>query len=302
MILRNTVMDNAKLKWVYLIILSLIWGSSFILIDRAMKGLDSIQVGALRIVVTALFLFPVGLNKVKLIKRSQWKWIFWTAMAGSLFPVFLFAIAQEQLDSSVAGMLNSMVPLNTVVFGTLFFGIVVSKRQVLGVFIGLIGTLVLIFAGADFNPSQNYWFSAFVFLATIGYGLNVNIIKRYLNDLNALAIVTGNFVIIVIPAILILMYTGFFNHIMDNEAMQIAMGYVIVLSLFGTAIAKVIYSRLVQISSPIFASSVTYTMPVVAIFWGLFFGERLSFYQLFGGVIILIGVYLVNKRSKKPTL
>jgi drug/metabolite transporter (DMT)-like permease len=292
-------MDNAKLKWVYLLILSLIWGSSFILIDRAIEGLNSMQVGALRIVFTALFLFSVGLKKVKLIKRSQWKWIFWTAMAGSLFPVFLFAIAQEQLDSSVAGMLNSMVPLNTVVFGTLFFGIVVSKRQVLGVFIGLIGTLVLIIAGADFNPSQNYWFSAFVFLATIGYGLNVNIIKKYLNDLNALAIVTGNFVIIVIPALLILIYTGFFSDIMKNEAMQIALGYVIILSLFGTAIAKVIYSRLVQISSPIFASSVTYTMPVVAIFWGLFFGEHLSVYQIIGGVIILLGVYLGNKRSKK---
>jgi drug/metabolite transporter (DMT)-like permease len=298
-ILRNTVMDNAKLKWVYLLILSLIWGSSFILIDLAIEGLDSIQVGALRIVFTSLFLFSVGLKKVKLIKRSQWKWIFWTAMAGSLFPVFLFAIAQEQLDSSVAGMLNSMVPLNTVVFGTFFFGIVVSKRQVLGVFIGLIGTLVLIIAGADFNPSQNYWFSAFVFLATIGYGLNVNIIKKYLNDLNALAIVTGNFVIIVIPALLILVYTGFFSDIMQNEAMQIGMGYVIILSLFGTAIAKVIYSRLVQISSPIFASSVTYTMPVVAIFLGLFFGEHLSVYQIIGGVIILFGVYLGNKKSKK---
>ena len=139
-------MDNARLKWIYLIILSVIWGSSFILIDHAIKGLNSIQVGSLRIVFTAIFLFSVGLKKVKLIKRSQWKWIFWTAMAGSLFPVFLFAIAQEQLDSSVASMLNSLTPLNTVVFGVLFFGVVVSKLQILGVIIGLIGALVLVFA------------------------------------------------------------------------------------------------------------------------------------------------------------
>ena len=129
----------------------------------------------------------------------------------------------------------------------------------------------------------------------------MNIIKKYLNDLNALAIVTGNFVIIVIPAVLILIYTGFFNNIMQDTAMQKAMGFVIILSLFGTAIAKVIYSRLVQISSPIFASSVTYTMPIVAIFWGLFFGEQLSIYQLLGGIIILIGVYFGNKKGKKPT-
>ncbi|WP_160129830.1 DMT family transporter [Kordia antarctica] len=292
-------MDNAKLKWVYLVILSVIWGSSFILIKHALVGLTATQVGALRIVITAIFLFSVGLKKVKLIKRSQWKWIFWTAMAGSLFPVFLFAIAQEQLDSSVASMLNSLTPLNTLVFGMLFFGVMVTKRQVLGVVIGLIGALVLVFAGAEFNPSHNYWFGAFVLFATIGYGLNVNIIKKYLNDLNALAIVTGNFVIIVIPALTILAFTGFFSDILQNEAMQTAMCYVAVLSLFGTAIAKVIYSRLVQISSPIFASSVTYTMPVVAIFWGVFFGEQLSVYQLLGGIIILAGVYLVNKRSKK---
>ncbi|WP_114901478.1 DMT family transporter [Kordia sp. SMS9] len=292
-------MDHAKLKWIYLSLLSIIWGSSFILIEQAIKGLDFVQVGALRICVTAVFLFPIGLKKVKAIQRSQWKWIFWTAMAGSLFPVFLFALAQEQLDSAVTSMLNSLTPLNTIVFGSLLFGVAVSKRQIYGVLIGLIGALVLIIAGANFNESQNYWYSAFVFLATIGYGLNVNIIKKYLNDVNAMAIVTGNFVIIIIPAFIILAFTGFFNDILKNEAMQVALGYVVVLSLFGTAIAKVIYSRLVQISSPVFASSVTYTMPIVAIFWGILAGEKLSFYQILGGFVILLGVYLVNKRKKK---
>lgn len=292
-------MDAAKLKWIYLGVLSLIWGSSFILIDQAMNGLTSIQVGAVRVVFTGLFIFSVGLNKIKLIQRGQWKWIFWTAMVGSLFPMFLFAIAQEQLDSSVASMLNSLTPLHTIVFGVLFFGVVVTKRQVLGVFLGLIGALILVFAGADFHPSQNYWYSIFILLATIGYGLNVNIVKRYLNDLNAIAIVAGNFIIIIVPGLIILAYTGFFNTVLENGAMQIALGYVVILSLFGSAIAKVIYNRLVQISSPVFASSVTYTMPVVAIFWGLFFGERLSMYQILGGIIILLGVYLVNKKNKK---
>jgi drug/metabolite transporter (DMT)-like permease len=292
-------MDHAKLKWVYLALLSLIWGSSFILIDQAIEGLTPIQVGALRITVTAIFLFSVGLKTVRQLERKNWKWIFWTAMAGSLFPSFLFAIAQEQLDSSVASMLNSLTPLHTVVFGMLFFGVMVTKRQLLGVLIGLVGALVLIFAGADFNPSQNYWYSIFVVLATIGYGLNVNMIKKYLNDVNALAIVTGNFVIIILPAVLILFFTGFFHEILDNKAMQVALGYVAILSFFGTAIAKVIYSRLVQISSPVFASSVTYTMPIVAIFWGVFAGEKLSAYQILGGFIILIGVYLVNKNKKK---
>jgi len=203
------------------------------------------------------------------------------------------------LDSGVTSMLNSLTPLHTVVFGMLFFGVMVSKRQLLGVFIGLIGALVLIITGANFHQSQNYLFSIFVLFATIGYGLNVNMIKRYLNDVNALAIVTGNFVIITIPALIILFFTGFFTDVWHNEAMQIAVGYVALLSLFGTAIAKVIYNRLVQISSPVFASSVTYTMPIVAIFWGVFAGEKLSVYQLLGGLIILVGVYLVNKAKKR---
>ncbi|MEM6684934.1 MAG: EamA family transporter [Bacteroidota bacterium] len=291
-------MDHAKLKWIYLALLSLIWGSSFILIELAIEGLNFVQVGALRISVTAIFLFPIGLRKVKSIRRSEWKWIFWTALAGSLFPGFLFALAQEQLDSGVTSMLNSLTPLHTVVFGMLLFGVAVSKRQILGVLIGLVGALVLIFAGASFQESQNYWFSIFIVLATIGYGLNVNMIKKYLNHVNALAIVTGNFVIITLPALIILYFTGFFEDIWHSKAMQTALGYVAILSLFGTAIAKVIYSRLVQISSPVFASSVTYTMPIVAIFWGVFAGEKLSVYQLLGGLIILVGVYLVNKRKK----
>lgn len=290
-------MDHDKLKWIYLALLSLIWGSSFILIEQAIKGLTSIQVGALRLTITAIIVFSIGGNKIKLIERSQWKWIFLTALAGSFFPVFLFAIAQEQLDSAVASMLNSLTPLYTVVFGILLFGVKTSKLQIVGVLIGLVGALVLIFAGANFNPNQNYWYSIFIALATIGYGLNVNMIKKHLNELNALAIVTGNFIFLIIPAIIILASTGFFGTILENEEMQVAVGYVAILSLFGTAMAKVVYNRLVQISSPVFASSVTYTMPLVAIFWGVLAGEKLSFYQILGGIIILIGVYLVNKKK-----
>lgn len=292
-------MDHAKLKWVYLVVLSLIWGSSFILIEQGIKGLTSVQVGALRLTITAIILFSIGIQKVKLIKKEHWKWIFLTSLAGSFFPVFLFAFAQEQLDSAVASMLNSLTPLYTVIFGIILFGVQTTKRQILGVLIGLVGALVLIFAGANFNPNQNYWYSIFIALATIGYGLNVNMVKKYLNDLNALAIVVGNFVFLIIPALIILAWTGFFSTIFENREMQISLGYVAILSLFGTAIAKVIYNRLVQISSPVFASSVTYTMPVVAIFWGILDGEELSLYQLLGGIIILIGVYLVNKRLKK---
>ena len=231
-------MNNAQLKWVYLLILSLIWGSSFILIDLSLKGLTPLQVGALRIVITSVFLFVVGLGRLKKIKKKHWKWIVWTGLLGSFFPPFLFAIAQTQLDSAIAAMLNSLTPLNTVIFGILFFGVLVTKRQILGVLIGLIGALTLIIAGADFNPDQNYWFSILIVFSTIGYGLNVNMIKKYLNDVDALAIATGNFIAIVIPSIAILAYTGFFGAVMENPKMQQALIYVTILSLFWNSCSQ----------------------------------------------------------------
>ena len=158
---------------------------------------------------------------------------------------------------------------------------------------------MLILAGAEFNPNQNYSYSILIVIATIGYALNVNIIKKYLNDISALAVTTGNFVFIFLPALVILYFTGFFETIFNSPEMQLSAFYIALLSLVGTAIAKVIFNKMVQISSPVFASSVTYTMPIVAVLWGLLDGEAFSFWQLIAAVIILIGVYLSNKKSRK---
>lgn len=294
-------MENKNIKWLYLIILSLIWGSSFILIKESLKGLTPTQVGALRIVITSLFLFAVGIKSLKEIEKKHWKWIAWTGFLGSFFPPFLFAVAQTELDSAIASMLNSLTPLNTVITGILLFGVLVTRKQILGVFIGLIGAALLILVGSELNQTQNYWYSILIIISTIGYGLNVNIIKKHLNDVNALAIATGNFIIIVIPALILLYFTGFFTTVFESKEVQTALVYVTILSLFGTAIAKVLFNKLVQVASPVFASSVTYTMPLVAIVWGVLDDEKLSLWQILGGIIILIGVYLVNKKQKKTT-
>ncbi len=288
-------MNNQQRKWLFLIILSLVWGSSFILMKKALLGVTPIQLGALRMIFSALFLLMVGFKSLKKIKKKHWLYIVYTAIAGTFIPGFLFAFAIENIDSAIVSILNSFTPFNTLIIGALLFGFTFKKSQLLGIFIGLGGTLVLILKGAAVNPNQNYWFALLIIIASMGYALNANMIKKNLSDLDALAIVTGNFVLLLIPAIIVLACTDFFTEFKMDETGTSSLGYIIILSVVGTGIAKTIYNKLVQISTPIFSSSVTYLIPIVAIFWGFLDGESLQLVQVIGGLIILSGVYLVNK-------
>ncbi|MRX37841.1 EamA family transporter [Flavobacterium sp. LC2016-23] len=288
-------MEAKQLKWIYLFVLSLIWGSSFILIKRGLVGLTAIQVGSFRIIFAALFLLIVGFNSLKKISRHQWKFIALTSLFGTFMPAYLFAIAETEVDSSIVAILNSLTPLNTLVLGTIAFGIQFQKRQILGVFIGLIGCLLLVLSGASTHPGQNYYYVILVVIATICYALNVNLIKRYLSDLNSLSITTGNFAVLLIPALLILSTTDI-THSITLEITQHSILFVMILGVLGTGIANVIFFKLIQMSSPVFATSVTYLIPIVAFFWGLLDNEMLTPVQFFGAFIILIGVYLSAKK------
>ena len=287
--------EQNSLKWTYLIVLSLIWGSSFILMKKALLGLTPIQVGAFRIIITAIFLLIIGFKKLLKIKKKDWYYLALNALLGTFFPVFLFAYGINKIDSSIASILNSFTPLNTLIFGALFFGFSFSKRQALGVFIGLVGTVMLIFKGAELHPNQDYFYAVFILIASVGYALNVNILKKYLQDVDAVGIAVANFVLLIIPAIIILWNTHYFETFKATNTNIMALVYMIVLSVFGTAIAKIMFNRLVQISTPIFSSSVTYIIPIVAVTWGILDGEKILFTQFISGLIILFGVYLVNK-------
>lgn len=290
-------MNNHQQKWLYLIILSIVWGSSFILMKKALLGVNPIQLGALRMLFAAIFMLIIGFPSLKKIQKKHWKFIVYTALAGTLFPVFLFAFSVEYIDSSIASILNSLTPFNTLLFGFWVFGIAFKRNQVIGILIGLVGTLVLILEGADLNPNQNYWYSLLIVIASIGYALNVNMVKKYLSDLDALAITTGNFLLLIIPAFIILFFTGFFSTFSGTETELNSLIWIAVLALFGTGLAKVLYNKMVHLSTPVFASSVTYLIPIIAIFWGVLDGEKLSLVQLLAGAFILFGVYLVNKKK-----
>ena len=288
-------MKSQQFKWFILIVLALIWGSSFILIKKGLVSLNPFQLGSLRIIFCALFLLIVGFKNIMTIPLHKWKFIALTSLFGTFIPAYLFAIAQTEINSSVSSILNSLTPLNTLILGAIVFGLDFKRTQIFGVVVGLVGTMLLIFNGAIHNPNQNYWYTILVLIASICYAMNVNFIKKYLSDLKPLTITVGNFLVILFPALIILSFTDFFS-VVEVEEVQHAMMYVAILGVIGTGIANVLFYKLIQISSPVFATSVTYLIPVVAFFWGLLDNEMLTPVQFIGAFIILIGVYLSSKK------
>jgi len=288
-------MKSKQLKWVYLIALAFVWGSSFILIKRGLVGLTPMQLGSLRIIFAALFLLLIGFKSLSKIPLHQWKYIALTATLGTFIPAFLFSIAQTQIDSSVSAILNSLTPLNTMILGALVFGLSFKRSQVFGVIIGLIGTFLLIINGAIHHPEQNYYYAILVIIASVCYATNVNLIKKYLSDLSPLSITTGNFLVLLFPALIVLFFSGFFE-VISVESVQQSVLYIMILGVVGTGIANIIFFKTIQISSPVFATSVTYLIPVVAFSWGLLDNEMLTPVQFLGAFIILVGVYLSAKK------
>ena len=289
-------------KWFYLISLSLIWGSSFILIKKGLVGLEADQLGSLRIIFSSIIIILIAWKRLLKISRVEWKWITISAFLGSFFPAFLFAFAEKEIDSAVASVINSIVPLNTLVIGMVLFNIRSTKRQIIGVLIGLAGTYMLIISGINLNPDQNYLYSGFVILCSFLYALNVNIIKKYLQHLSALTITVGHFAVIIIPAIIVFCFSDFDVNSLKKQETIDSIIYVLILAVIGTALAKILFNKLIKISSPVFASSVTYSMLIVSIFWGLVDGENFSVYQLIATIIIILGVVLTNKKSLPKNL
>ena len=287
--------DNYK-RWVYLIFLSLIWGSSFILMKRGLVSFTAVQVGALRVSIAAIVLLVFGYKHLQIISRKNIVQLFLAGLLGSFMPAFLFAKAQSQLDSGITGILNSLVPLFTVIVGIYLFKIKVKFIQIVGIVIGLVGTLILILKGADVNTDTNYYYALFVVAASISYAFNSNLLKKYLYKEKALSITVSAFSMFLIPSLIILYCTGFFSEYVFNSQQNSSLMYIAILAIVGTAISVVIFNQLIKISSPVFATSVTYLIPIVAVTWAVFDGESLHWIQLLGTTIILSGVYLVNRR------
>ena len=284
-------------KWGTLVILSLIWGSSYILIKKGLTGLTPIQLGSLRVIVTTLLIAPIGYQKIKHIPREKMKWVALSAFVGSFFPAYLFAFAETEISSSITAVMVSLTPLFTLLISVFVFGEELLKKQVFGVLIGFTGIIVLI-NNELFSSSFNILYIMFIVLAAFCYAVNANVLKYKLSNIPALGIVFMSFLFMFIPAFIILCFSSFpFSDFASDPLIIESIIYIVILALFGTAIAKVLYIKLLAISTPVFSVSTTYLMPVVAIFWGLLDGEEFKLTQFTGTAIILLGVYLVTKKK-----
>lgn len=286
-------------KWLYLFLLSLIWGSSYILIKRGLVGLSPIELGSARIVISTVFLLVLGFNSLSGLSRYHWKWLIITGFLGTFFPSFFFAFAQLHIDSSVAAILNSLTPIFTVLVGITLFATRMLARQYFGVVLGFVGSLGLVWGGAQINPNQPIGYVLLIISASMCYAINIHFLKHKLSAVSPMAMTLGNFIAILPPALIMLFFSDFFSfQKLQNPEVITSLGYVATLAFFGTAIAKVMFNRFVKMASTVFVSSVTYTLPIVALFWGTLDGEKISSYQLLSTVVILVGVFLAHKKNK----
>ncbi len=286
--------------WLILIALMLTWGSSFILIKKGLVSFDNFEVGALRVSISFLVLLPFALKRLSKIKLRNFHLFLIAGLTGNALPAFLFATAQTELDSLMAGILNSLTPLFTLLLGVWLFGRRTHFLNIAGVIIGFLGAVGLLYAAGSGSLQFNFLPAMFVILATICYAVNMNLVKNYLADYDSVTIASLAFVFIGLPAIIFLgFYSDFWYRMNHIEGSWQSLGYIAILSVFGTALAIIVHFWLIKRTSALFASSVTYLMPLVSVAWGIIDGEVFKLSFLLWIMIILIGVYAANRPSQR---
>jgi len=280
-----------------LIILSLIWGTSFILIKQGLRVFAPDVVGALRVTAASLFLLPLALPRLKDLKEGDHLKLFVSGMMGIFIPAFLFAWAQTQLNSSLAGILNTLSPLWTMILGALFFTQRFQGYAILGIVISFTGTILLALSRSGSSITGFNLYALLIVAACALYGANLNWVKFKIQGLGSISITSISLLFIgPLGAAYLFLFTDFTTTLTTAPGAWKAFGYVVLLALMSTAVANLLFVKLLRISTPLFASSVTYIMPIVAVMWGVIDGEKLLPGHFIGMAAILAGVYLANKK------
>lgn len=299
-------MSKQTISWVLLVFLALIWGSSFILMKRAMYTLDGkaifndTQVGALRMLIAATALLPFALKNLRFLK--DWKTVgklTIVGFCGNFFPAFLFTYAETGISSGYAGMLNSCTPIFAIIIGAVVFRDRLTRIQIIGVMIGTVGVISLMIAGQNLSISGNWTHVFAIVIATICYAISLNTIRHTLSHLKSFQIASLAFLTTIIPSAIITLQQDVMGTFQTNPASMDGLIAVIVLSVVGTAFALIIFNKLIATSSVIFASSVTYLIPIVAVIIGLSFGETINSWQVGSMVIAISGVFIANSTKQK---
>jgi drug/metabolite transporter (DMT)-like permease len=281
------------LNWVLFAVLSVIWGSSFILMKLSRESLDGFQIGAVRIFSAGIVFFPFAVFHIRKIPARKVPVVILSGLIGNFFPAFLFAIAIEKVDSSLEGILNSLTPIFVIIIGALFFKSKVPNKKIAGVLVGFVGLLLLSFS-TGFS-SNNFGYALLVLLATVLYGLNVNVVGHYLKGIDPFRMATVSLATISIPAFIVVWYTDVFSIVSYDVEARWSLLAAVVLGLGGSAIATLLFYMLIRRAGGLFASLVTYAIPIVAIFWGLLAKEQVGLIQVSCLLLILTGVYLGNR-------
>ena len=280
---------------IVLLILALTWGSSYILIKKALLGFSATQVAGLRITLSSLAFLPVFWWKRRAIDWRRWPWLVVVGLAGSGIPAFLFPFAQTQISSSLSGLLSSLTPLFTLILAILVFRKIAARQQFWGIFIGLVGAAVLVFASRSEAVSGNVGYAFLVIVATMCYGLSSNVVAEKLKGMGSLTISASSFFLIFPLGLAALYFTDVVHTFQTVPEARTVVWAVVFLSLAGTVAASVLFFKLVQLTGAVFASTVSYLTPVVAVFWGLVDGEVLGGLHFLGMVLALTGVYLSRR-------
>lgn len=291
------IWEKRWFQFAILMILAFIWGSSFILMKIGLKSFSSDQAGALRILLASLVLLPISLKQLKNLRRKDLPSLLIAGFIGSFFPAFLFMIAETRIDSSLAGMLNSLTPVFTLIVGFLFHKTAFRWLQVVGLSLGLAGASGLILSGDGFHLGTVNNYAFYIVLATCFYAVSINQIKSKLSHLTGIQITSLSFLFIG-PVALVYLLTTNFEPVVANPAWPVHLLALAALGIVGTALAMLLMNSLIRYSSAVAASSVTYIIPVFAIMWGVLDGEKVTLLHLGFMSIILAGVYLISRRRK----
>ncbi|MBL7809248.1 MAG: EamA family transporter [Saprospiraceae bacterium] len=281
--------------WFLMIFLATIWGASFLFIKKSVAIFSPVQMAMWRMVLATVVYIPIAIVYWSKIDWKRWKPLVIVAFCGSAIPNFFFAVAQQHVDSSLAGVLNSLTPLFTLVIGALFFGMAFSRDKVLGVVIGLGGAIMLVLFNGHGGVSGNAFYAGLCVLATVCYAINANTVNRHLRDLHPAAIASAAFMVTGLLFMGGLWYSGGWEVAWQHPEGMKGLGYVFYLSAIGTVLGSILYFLLLQRTSAIFATSVTYLLPIGAIAIGSLDGEAIGWIDILGTAIILLGVYLARK-------
>ena len=289
-------MSSRLISWLIFIVLCFIWGSSFILMKYSQVELKASQIASLRIFSAGAVFIPFAVVHLNKIPRSKLGLVLLTGVFGNLLPAFLFAIAiSRNIDSSLAGILNALTPICVVVIAILFFRDKIQKKKILGVVVGFAGLVLLTLTSGNISL-ENFGYSLLIVLGTLSYGININLVSHYLKDIHPVKVATVSIAFMTIPTAFILWQQGFFDLDFSNQALHWPIIAAIMLGIAGSAIATALFYILVQRAGGLFASLVTYGIPFVALFWGFIYGEKITVPEIICLGIILLGVYLANKK------